>query len=70
MFVACTGVVNVFEVFLPQLLTYPNPQDPLNSEAASLLNRDKAQYEQKVKGMANFVFICFIYHHIQFKWIL
>ncbi|CDI81712.1 ubiquitin-conjugating enzyme e2, putative [Eimeria acervulina] len=43
------SLVNVFEVFLPQLLTYPNPQDPLNSEAASLLNRDKAQYEQKVK---------------------
>ncbi|CDJ68974.1 ubiquitin-conjugating enzyme e2, putative [Eimeria necatrix] len=43
------SLVNVFDVFLPQLLTYPNPQDPLNSEAASLLNRDKAQYEQKVK---------------------
>lgn len=43
------SLVNVFDVFLPQLLTYPNPQDPLNSEAASLLNRDKEQYEQKVK---------------------
>lgn len=43
------SLVNVFDVFLPQLLTYPNPQDPLNSEAASLLNRDREHYEQKVK---------------------
>ncbi|KAL8440134.1 hypothetical protein Efla_005253 [Eimeria flavescens] len=43
------SLMNVFEDFLPQLLTYPNPQDPLNSEAASLLNRDKEQYDRKVK---------------------
>ncbi|KAL8271020.1 hypothetical protein Esti_005061 [Eimeria stiedai] len=43
------SLVNVFDTFLPQLLTYPNPQDPLNSEAASLLNRDKEQYDQRVK---------------------
>jgi len=40
----------VFEVFLPQLLLYPNPSDPLNGEAAALLMRDRASYEQKVKG--------------------
>merc|ERR1712072_221256 len=43
------SLVNVFEVFLPQLLTYPNPSDPLNSEAASLLMRDKPKYEEKVR---------------------
>ncbi|VWU50323.1 ubiquitin-conjugating enzyme, putative [Hepatocystis sp. ex Piliocolobus tephrosceles] len=43
------SLVNVFEVFLPQLLTYPNPSDPLNSDAASLLMKDKNIYEQKVK---------------------
>ncbi|KAL0343970.1 UNVERIFIED_CONTAM: Ubiquitin-conjugating enzyme E2 5 [Sesamum angustifolium] len=42
-------LLNVFEVFLPQLLLYPNPSDPLNGDAASLMMKDKAQYEQKVK---------------------
>ncbi|XP_076891676.1 ubiquitin-conjugating enzyme E2-23 kDa-like [Bidens hawaiensis] len=42
-------LVNVFEVFLPQLLLYPNPSDPLNGDAASLMMRDRAAYEQKVK---------------------
>ncbi|KAI0528779.1 hypothetical protein KFK09_001322 [Dendrobium nobile] len=42
-------LVNVFEVFLPQLLLYPNPSDPLNGEAAALMMRDKAAYEQRVK---------------------
>ncbi len=43
-------LINVFEVFLPQLLRYPNPSDPLNGEAASLLMRDPRTYESKVKG--------------------
>ncbi|KAM0879343.1 hypothetical protein ACQ4PT_034315 [Festuca glaucescens] len=43
-------LVNVFEVFLPQLLLYPNPSDPLNGEAAALLMRDRPAYELKVKG--------------------
>lgn len=42
-------LVNVFEVFLPQLLLYPNPTDPLNGEAAALMMRDRQVYEQKVK---------------------
>jgi len=43
------SLVNVFEVFIPQLLIYPNPTDPLNSEAASLLMRDKDKYNEKCK---------------------
>lgn len=42
-------MVNIFEVFLPQLLHYPNPTDPLNGEAAALLMRDPTAYELKVK---------------------
>lgn len=43
-------MINIFEVFLPQLLRYPNPTDPLNGEAASLLMREPKTYEAKVKG--------------------
>ena len=43
-------MVNVFESFLPQLLRYPNPNDPLNGEAASLLMRNPKEYDAKVKG--------------------
>jgi len=42
-------LINVFEVFLPQLLLYPNPTDPLNGEAAALLMREPEQYTLKVK---------------------
>ncbi|KAL6502341.1 Ubiquitin-conjugating enzyme E2 4 [Orobanche hederae] len=42
-------LVNVFEVFLPQLLLYPNPSDPMNREAADLLMRDQCAYEKRVK---------------------
>ncbi|KAB5564521.1 hypothetical protein DKX38_004575 [Salix brachista] len=44
-------LVNVFEVFLPQLLLYPNASDPLNGEAAALLMRDGTAYDQRVKGV-------------------
>ncbi|OIV89745.1 hypothetical protein TanjilG_03447 [Lupinus angustifolius] len=42
-------LVNVFEMFLPQLLLYPNELDPLNQEAAALMIHDLAAYELKVK---------------------
>lgn len=43
-------MINIFEVFLPQLLRYPNPTDPLNGEAAALLMREPQSYDAKVKG--------------------
>lgn len=49
-----SDLVNVFEVFLPQLLLYPNPSDPLNGEAAALMMRDRTAYDQKVKGSKHF----------------
>ncbi|OTB03589.1 hypothetical protein M426DRAFT_12310 [Hypoxylon sp. CI-4A] len=42
-------MINIFEVFLPQLLRYPNPSDPLNGEAAALLMREPTSYDAKVK---------------------
>ncbi|KAK9349023.1 ubiquitin-conjugating enzyme type E2 [Lipomyces starkeyi] len=46
-------MINIFEVFLPQLLRYPNPTDPLNGEAAALLMREPKAYENKVKDYVN-----------------
>ncbi|KXL44589.1 MAG: hypothetical protein FE78DRAFT_32552 [Acidomyces sp. 'richmondensis'] len=42
-------MINIFEVFLPQLLRYPNPTDPLNGEAAALMMREMKVYEAKVR---------------------
>ena len=42
-------LVNIFAIFLPQLLLYPNPKDPLNSEAARLLMNDEKAYNNKVR---------------------
>jgi ubiquitin-conjugating enzyme E2 H len=43
------NLVNVFDAFLPQLLTYPNPSDPLNSTAAALMLRDPKGFEARVR---------------------
>lgn len=47
-------LVNIFDMFIPQLLRYPNPSDPLNGEAASLLMKDAESYNRKVKGAPGF----------------
>jgi len=46
-------LINIFEVFLPQLLLYPNPSDPLNGEAAALLLREPDAYNAKVKELVS-----------------
>jgi hypothetical protein len=42
-------LVNIFETFLPQLLRYPNPADPLNGEAARLMLHDPVAYNLKIR---------------------
>lgn len=44
------SLVNIFEIFLPQLLQDPNTSDPLNSEAATLCLKNKEAYHEKVKA--------------------
>lgn len=42
-------LINIFDTFLPQLLLYPNPTDPLNNDAASLQLKSEQQYTEKIK---------------------
>lgn len=42
-------LVNIFDVFLPQLLLYPNPKDPLNGDAGQKYLNDENKYKEIVR---------------------
>jgi ubiquitin-conjugating enzyme E2 H len=41
-------LINIFDIFLPQLLLYPNPADPLNAEAAALNMKNQEKFKERV----------------------
>jgi ubiquitin-conjugating enzyme E2 H len=43
-------LINIFDVFIPQLLQYPNAKDPLNTDAALTYIKDQQEYEKKVRN--------------------
>ena len=40
----------IYESFIPQLLMYPNPDDPLNERSAKLMKYDLINFKKKVKN--------------------
>jgi ubiquitin-protein ligase len=42
-------ILNVVSVFIPQLLSYPNPDDPFNIEAATIFKNNKNEFNEIVK---------------------
>ena len=43
------NICHIYETFLPQLLLYPNPEDPLNIKAANVYLSDINKYKTIVK---------------------
>lgn len=42
------NIKHIYETFIPQLLQYPNADDPLNEDAAALYLTDIDKYNEKV----------------------
>ena len=42
-------IEHILNTFIPQLMTYPNPDDPLNPEAAVLYINNQEQFNRHVK---------------------
>ena len=46
---------HIIETFLPQLLSYPNPDDPMNEEIAILMKDSPEEYMALVKSSVNII---------------
>lgn len=46
-------LINIFDIFLPQLLLYPNPTDPLNAEAAAMHMKNADKFKERVIERVN-----------------
>ena len=42
------SLFNIYTIFIPQLLMYPNPNDPLNKEAACLMKNNIDLFKKKI----------------------
>ena len=40
---------HIYDIFLPQLLSYPNPDDPLNESAANDFKNNIEEFKRKIK---------------------
>ncbi|XP_063942378.1 ubiquitin-conjugating enzyme E2-23 kDa [Daucus carota subsp. sativus] len=56
-----SSLENSFDYVLPQLLCQPNFEDPYNTEASELLRESEEEYEEKVKGINAYCYVCEAY---------
>ena len=47
------NLCHIYNTFIPQLLLYPNPEDPLNTEASKLYIENRDEFNNKVTNSIN-----------------
>lgn len=48
-------LAHIIQVFIPQLLTYPNPEDPLNEDCAKEYKENYENYIKKASSIGEFI---------------